>query len=76
MLNDRCSGYPCLLFGVLRDGHSGEKDGSGHRPFYKRIFLWCAYDNSPGELFYVLFKEWLVLYILRQLDERIFSLLQ
>lgn len=62
MLNDRCSGYSCLRFGVHRDGQSGEKEGSGHLPYCKRSFLWCDYDDSPGELFYVLFKEWLVIY--------------
>lgn len=47
---------------MLRDGHSGEKESSDHLPFLNCSFLWFDYGDSRGELFYVLFREWLVIY--------------
>lgn len=63
LLNDRCSGNSCLHFRVRGDGRFGEKECSDHLSHLKCSFLWCDYGDPQGELFNVLFREWLVIIV-------------
>lgn len=61
LLNDRCSGHSCLHLCVFGDGHDGEKTYSDILSHLNCSFLWCGNGDPQGELFHVLFREWLVI---------------